>query len=46
MEKLSYQDKVMMIRQRYKTTKDLHTYMSERRKYTFPYLEINPFCYI
>ena len=32
-ENLNYNDKVSMIRNRYKSTKDLHTYMTERRKY-------------
>jgi hypothetical protein len=33
-ENLSYQDKISMIRNRYKSTKDLWTYMVERRKFT------------
>ena len=32
-ENLNYADKVSMIRNRYKSTKDLHIYMTERRKY-------------
>ena len=33
LENLNYSDKVSMIRNRYKTTKDLYIYMTERRKY-------------
>lgn len=31
-EQLSYQDKISIIRSRYKSTKDLYVYMTERRK--------------
>ena len=39
-EQLSYQDKISMIRSRYKSTKDLWTYMVERRKY-IPLIHLN-----
>ena len=32
-EQLSYHDKISMIRNRYKSTKDLWLYMTERRKF-------------
>ena len=32
-ENLNYNDKVSMIRNRYKSTKDIYLYMTERRKY-------------
>ena len=35
MESLSYEDKVQLIRERYKGSKDLHTYMVTKRKYFF-----------
>ena len=33
LENLNYNDKVSMIRNRYKSTKDIYIYMTERRKY-------------
>ena len=32
MNQLSYDEKVLMVRQRYKNGKDIYTYMTERRK--------------
>ena len=37
---ISVADKLNMIRQRYKSTKDLHTYMVERRKLTYSHNHI------
>ena len=45
MEKLSYEEKINMIRQRYRSTKDLWLYLTERCTYT-PLLLLLLLCFI
>ena len=40
MSNISYEEKMNMIRQRYRSTKDLWLYMTERCKYSLPLLTL------